>query len=208
MKWGETQNLISVIIGLNVAYYAFKDIRTPRLTSFGRDVTDLKEYIYKDMKDLQGERKWAMFAGEQSKIPDSIQKETVLNDLWTKVMFLDIDVSAYVRASTSHSLETKFGLPAIAAAVLATMALTYSTIAYEELISSAIFWTIVLAGFAPTAILLALNYLLVWGIKSRGFQARYDDIFKRHTGTRVSAQEYRIIAEANAKLRHAEAKRP
>jgi hypothetical protein len=41
MKWGETQNLFSVIIGLNLAYYAFRELRNPYLTSLKAKVEDL-----------------------------------------------------------------------------------------------------------------------------------------------------------------------
>ena len=31
MKWGDTQTLLSVVIGLNLAFYAFKEIRGPHV---------------------------------------------------------------------------------------------------------------------------------------------------------------------------------
>jgi hypothetical protein len=43
MKWGDTQNLLSVIIGLNIAFYVYKEIRLPRLMKVKDDAATLKK---------------------------------------------------------------------------------------------------------------------------------------------------------------------
>jgi hypothetical protein len=52
MKWGDTQNLLSVIIGLNVAYYAFKEMREPHLNRLLNDIQTLKVDNEKTQDDL------------------------------------------------------------------------------------------------------------------------------------------------------------
>jgi hypothetical protein len=79
MKWGETQNLLSVIIGLNIAYYAFKELRAPHLTDLKRRAEELESDLVKRMNDLKE-------AGD--KIPAGAQLNLALVKAWLPIISL------------------------------------------------------------------------------------------------------------------------
>jgi len=71
MEWGHTQNLLSVIVGLNIAYYSFKEIRAPELARFVASVDNLTGHIERTLNDIRAVDEWECLDGQKSKIADS-----------------------------------------------------------------------------------------------------------------------------------------
>jgi hypothetical protein len=157
MKWGETQNLFSVIIGLNLAYYAFRELRNPYLTSLKPKVEDLDEKITKLETDLSSEREW----NTPSKVPDTYG---ISKELWTLQQDLfetKRGLAGFYAVTSGRRFDNLFGIPAITVGVLATVVLIVSTAKYEDMISPYIFYPFVFVGFVPVVALLLINYLSV-----------------------------------------------
>lgn len=165
MKWGETQNLLSVIIGLNVAYYAFKEMRTPHLTTLKRNVDQLCDDATKRMDDLR-------IAAD--KIPNSNKLLRALVKAWLPMLDLQGEVTKLVVGTSSRKFENLLGIPAMFVASIATVLLIVSTVKFEDGLSSWLFWPIVVVGFAPIVGFIVVNYAILW-VAEATYEAKYHE---------------------------------
>ncbi len=153
MKWGETQNLLSVIIGLNVAYYAFKEMRAPHLATLKRNVDELSDNYSGRIDDL---------LAVITKIPKGGELFSAVMKVWMEVMELRSGVSVLVVGTSARRFENLIGLPAMFVAMATTILLVVSTVKYEELISPWLFYPITVVGFLPVVTAVLINYAILW----------------------------------------------
>src|SRR5262245_38527850 len=118
MKWGETQNLLSVIIGLNIAYYAFKEIRAPHLKAFVERVDELYEDYEKVQDDIR-------LASEH--IPEHAKLQLALTKILYPFLNYRMDVRMFLFGTTTRRFENLLGIPAMIVAIVGTLLLIIST---------------------------------------------------------------------------------
>ena len=78
VKWGGLQSVLQVMVGLNLAYYSFREMRTPHLRTIREDIDELQRDIYQTIHSLSNERSWAHKSGTQSRVPDSYERTSEL----------------------------------------------------------------------------------------------------------------------------------
>lgn len=167
MKWGETQNLLSVIIGLNIAYYAFKEMREPHLEKIYSQIDKLGQDITKQTDDVSLARR---------KIPNS---QVIWNALfalkeeWLKLRLL---ANGIVIGASSRKFENMIGIPAMIVAVATTILLVISTAKFDDSFSLWFFYPLVVIGFAPVVSAVAANYLILWAADQQ-LQTEYDRLW-------------------------------
>lgn len=166
MKWGDTQNLLSIIIGLNLAYYAFRELRLPHLNRMLEGFSDLRTEV-----------------GEYSALkPDDDEAKTILAEL----RFLHYEAKSYVSLISSYSAQKVIvAFPSLAVAAIAVLLLIHSTFAYEKPVSP---WElpIIVLGFAPVVFQFWLSFKSLQAAKHR-FRPKYSELldrFCRLPGTR------------------------
>jgi len=59
VKWGELQSILQIIVGLNLAYYSFREMRAPYLRKLRTDTESLYDRTFKEIGALSEERRWA-----------------------------------------------------------------------------------------------------------------------------------------------------
>jgi hypothetical protein len=168
MKWGDTQNLLSVIIGLNIAYYAFKEIRAPHINTFVERVRELYDDYTKVGDDIR-------LASDH--IPEHATFQLELTKILLPILQYKMDVDMFLYDTTSRRFENLFGIPAMIVAVVGTLLLIISTVKFDDPLSLWAFYLIVLIGFAPIVVMLILNYGLLWHMKTK-FGPDYDRYWK------------------------------
>lgn len=149
IQWGETQNLLSVIIGLNLAYTAIKELRIS-------DLTRVKGWVD------TGCSGW-----RQTYLKDTPEGKTVLDEYDRLRRTINGALRAISRA------EARFDRPAVFAALLSIICLILSTVYFREPMATALFCAIVLVGFFPVAGLLYTTYFRVIS-QYRHFSAEFD----------------------------------
>jgi hypothetical protein len=162
MKWGETQNLLSVIIGLNIAYYAFKEIRTPHLTALQRRINDLEKHVHNRPDDLG-------LAG--SKIPDGHKLRLALLEAWDPIIDLQAEVN---RLASSRKFENLLGMPAMLVGALGIILLIISTVKYEDALSTWLFYLLTAIGLTPVIGFIFVNYASLWMVIG-SYEAKYHE---------------------------------
>ena len=110
MEWGHTQNLLSVIVGLNIAYYSFKEIRAPELARFVASVDDLTGDIEGTLNDIRAVEEWECLDGQKSNIADS-QLEYRLIDVQLSTNILKLLTIAKLENPQLKLWENNFGSP-------------------------------------------------------------------------------------------------
>ncbi len=178
MKWGETQNILSVIIGLNVAYYAFKEMRMPHLSSLQRRIDKLYEDVSRRMDDVR-------IASHV--IPKWTDIHRELLNIWQPVMDLRGNVNMIIELTSTRKFENLLGVPAMIVAVLATLLLIFSTVKFEDQLSLWLFYPAVLIGFAPPLAFMAMNLFIVWGAESK-----YGAEYTKYSGMRHDV-EFKLL---------------
>jgi hypothetical protein len=169
MRWGDTQNLLSVIIGLNIAYSAFKELRAPYLTELTREIEQLNEDILNKIQ----------------KPPPEIDIKA-LTSLLIDASGLGAELKVYAWSMASRRMDNMFGLPSMVVAIVGIALLIFSTIMFDERLSPWLFWMIVGLGFLPVIIHILLNYALVIAMQDRfgkahaEMQQRYSDLVYRN----------------------------
>jgi len=151
MKWGDTQNLLSVIIGLNIAYYAFKEMRTPHLSNLNERVRELNSDVGTKISEISS-----------AIIPNSNEFLKAVVDLHLRTMDLQGKTTGLVVGTSSRRFENKLGLPAMIVATLGTVLLVVSTVLYNDDLPAWLFWLVVVVGFTPVVLMILLNYLILW----------------------------------------------
>jgi hypothetical protein len=166
MKLGEAQNLFSVIIGLNIAYYAFRDLRDPHIQKFTTEVDRLKAEIHETA---------------QEKYESEYDSEDVsfAHQLDGEASQLQQELRRYVRGISSLYFENLLGVPSLAIAVAFVVTLIISTIKYEQELPISMLLFFVVLGFLPVVLQIALNFGLLWMIK-RKFGKRYSTLLDRY----------------------------
>lgn len=202
MKWGDTQNLISVITGLNLAYYAFREMRAPHLTRFEREVDQLQRDVYETMSDLHKVDDWAHARGVKSPIPNIGQLHGRLMAVWSEAMKLNTDVSSFVYGTTTQRFENKLGFHALLVGATGVLFLIVSALKYDDRIYWYAFWPIALAGLAPIVAVVGLNYLLQLSLKNR-FESRYHKLWTEYHLDIKNEIDPLIVAEAKFNVERA-----
>ncbi len=159
MKWGDTQNLLSVIIGLNIAYYAFRELRTPHLNRMLEGISDLRSEAseYVALK------------------PESDEAKVILAEL----SFLHHEAKSYVSLSSSYSFQkVVVAFPSLFVAVMTVILLIHSTVVYETAISPWELTPIVLIGFAPVVFQFWISFASLKAAKHR-FRPKYSELLDR-----------------------------
>jgi len=156
MKWGETQNLLSVIIGLNIAYYAFRELRSPHLNTVRENLSNLSQKIQSDMDDV------LIAIG---KIPNGGKIHGALFATWMKVLDLEMKLNLLTNSTAARRIESRLGILSMVAAGIGTGLLIFSTVNFEGLVPQYLFWLIVVLGFLPVAALVGFNYYVLWNAK-------------------------------------------
>jgi hypothetical protein len=167
MKWGAAQNLFSILIGLNVAYYAFKEIRNPYLTELMRRT----EEIYSDFQS-----RWNDLSLPDLDFPDKQTLRSALITAWVPIVEYHAEVRAFAAGIASSRREKSLGLVAIFVSGCATLLLIISCVKYEDSLPAWIFYPSLMIGFAPVIMFILNNYLILWAAR-RKFEARYDEIW-------------------------------
>lgn len=151
MKWGETQNVLSVIIGLNIAYYAFKEIRMPQLTALQRSVDHVAFDISRRMDQLR----------------PAIDSDRELRALYWKALFASWRVSVVkmtvsrIVSGSYQKLDDRLSLSAMIVGLATALLLIASTVKFEDALPLWLFYSIVVVGFFPPLGLIALNYAIL-----------------------------------------------
>lgn len=193
MKWGDTQNLLSLIAGLNLAYYAFKEIRAPHLEGLARDTEKLTKDLGERLDDLGKISDWELLTRKRSPMPHHKLQKALL-PLWLRAMDLNGEVTKLVRVTNSRAFDTRFGLPAMLIGIAATVALIISTVLYEQTLPLWLFWTIVVTGFAPVVFIIILNYLVVFSAFSK-FGKEYHELFMAYFSDIVGDWDFVHVAD-------------
>jgi hypothetical protein len=141
MKYGDMQNLLSVIIGLNLGFYAFRQIRMPMLTGIASSADALKTKLVSTQQTAQ---------------PCSAALRNSLQEFSDRVKLIDSWAQDMVRDIGGEDLV--FGPVCVLVAVFATIMLIVSTVKFNDPIASRTFWTITIVGFVPVLTLIILNY--------------------------------------------------
>lgn len=194
MKWGDTQNLLSVIIGLNIAYYAFKEMRAPHLNALKDRVDALEEDLRLREEDLR-------IAGHR--IPHSAKLQLDLVKLWSPISDLKLDVHLLLHATSGRKFENVLGVPAIIIGCLGILLLVISTVKFDDELSQWLFYTIAFIGLAPVALLILLNYTLLWFADRKYGDKCHEYWSVLHLDFDTHLDDYRlVIAEERYKAAH------
>jgi hypothetical protein len=162
MKWGDAQNLLSVIIGLNIAYYAFKELRQPYLLQLSKNVEDLDADLWKTIHRTD---------------PITPQLNTQLMDLIEPIMEVKLNTRRLFYGTTSRRFDDILGIPAMCIAALALLLLVESTIYFDRSVPGWLFSLIVGIGLAPVILIIAQNYAILSLFEAR-IQKRYDILWR------------------------------
>src|ERR1700730_5873164 len=146
MEWGHTQNLLSVIVGLNIAYYSFKEIRAPELARFVASVDDLTADIESTLNDIRAVEEWECLDGQTSNIADS-QLEYRLIDVQLSTNILKHLTIAKLENTQLKLWENNFGRLAMVAALMGILLLIASTVNFGNGISTTFFYIVTVLGF-------------------------------------------------------------
>ena len=120
MKFGDCQNLISVIIGLNVAYTAFRELRIPYITAFKADVDGLVSDTHESGFDT-------LPSGEFYSAHAPAYRA-----LWSKAFDLQNELNLYIRETNNLASEEMYGTVSMVVAGLGMAALVLSTMYYDR----------------------------------------------------------------------------
>jgi hypothetical protein len=153
MHWGDTQNLLSVIIGLNLAYTAFKELRAPYLDTFQRLLSGLEAQVHQRTTQMDFEH-------------DPRSKAGFLL-LWKAVMDTQTELLGYSWHISSYKSERFVGITSLLAALFGTCLLIYSSLRYNADLAYGWFWLIVILGFLPIALHIARHFWITHFLRSR-----------------------------------------
>jgi hypothetical protein len=195
MEWGHSQNLISVIIGLNIAYFSFKEIRSPQLFRFLKLIEELITDAKQSLDDVNALNDWAHISNEESKLNANQSLLHTLTDIRLRAEMLKLQVSLEIEHGANVAWERFFSMCAMLIAVLATIFLVMSTIKFNTGISPILFSTITIFGFAPVVALIALNFTILYQVQKK-FEF---DLFR--LGARAMAARLKIDSECLRKAR-------
>ena len=198
MDWGETQNLLSVIIGLNIAYTAFNELRTPHLTRLSDQVTKLRSDIRTRYDELEDEKDWAELSETHAKL-SNYKATTALNALGIAVSETDIRLAQLVSGTSSRNFEQLFGIPAVLIAIAGIAVLIHSTLNFKDQLDHRVFWAIVIVGFVPVAAMLLANFLILW--KARKIESIYLTQWRKYHDEIFWSIDHGAIAEARYQLK-------
>jgi hypothetical protein len=156
VTWSSLQSMLQVIAGLNIAYYAFKEIRMPIVSRLLSDINGLKDQLDRDrsndeLSDLPGHRVSATLENRR-------HTETLL--LKIKALQLDIEVSTFMRGRY-FDVERLLTLPSLFIGVCAIGLLVSSVFTYDDKLPLAWAIVIIAIGLAPAAAYLVINFLIL-----------------------------------------------
>ena len=175
MKWGEIQNLLSMLIGLNIAYYSFKEIRAPEVTRFQQNVEHLSRDIKNALADIRAIDEFSLASSDLTSLPYSSDLTNKLLDLTIKML----DVQPYqVLSVRAQVLEINLGRAAMIAGVIGLGLLIASTANYGHGVSASFVYFITALGLAPVGGLIVINYAAL--AKVSGLRLKYWTIFKEY----------------------------
>ena len=201
MKWGDIQSLLGVIIGLNVAYSAFRELRAPYIRALKVAVDDLEARVSKQMDDVASERDY----NKPSKVPNTYGISEELLKIQQEVFELRSDVTVFDSVTSGRRFDYFLGLPAMVVGLLGIVFLIISTINFEKPLSLLIFCIITIIGLLPVGLLISSNYFLVW-LAARQFEVKYHTLHKRYLALFVDRilDHNLTIAQANYNLDRAQ----
>lgn len=137
MKYGEIQNLLSVIIGINLAFYAIRELRMPTMSSIRWDADAL-------------EKSFADTIAKAEPCSAELKREVRDFNLWIK--------RRDIRDLAQNTEMLLFGPVCTVVAALAVVLLVVSSLEYNENLPRWLFWTAMAMGFAPVAGPVACNF--------------------------------------------------
>jgi hypothetical protein len=175
MKWGDIQSLLGVIIGLNIAYSAFRELRAPYVSALKVKTQELDTRVAKQTDDVASEREY----NKPSKVPNTYEISQELLKIQQEVFKLRDEVTVFYAVTSGRRFDYLFGLPAMIVGLLGVVFLIISTIKFEQPLSLLIFWMIAIIGLLPIGVLIGSNYLLVW-LVVRQFEVKYSALHKRY----------------------------
>jgi hypothetical protein len=162
MKWGDTQTLVSVIIGLNLAYYAFKEIRGPHADRLRENLDKIGVQSLKSLSEARALRE-RISSSERTEVASLFSEFRELNTLAT---MLSRRAHNVIDSASSISVERRLGFPAMLVAIAAILLLIVSTFRYDALISDLIVYAMIAVGFLPIIGAIAINYAVLARIKT------------------------------------------
>jgi hypothetical protein len=153
MQWGNTQNLLSVIIGVNLAYSAFKELRAPYLDTLQRQFSLLEAEVARRTIQMNFEH--------------DLPSHASFLLLWRQIMSTESELKAYGWQISSYNVERFAGIPSLLVSLVGTCLLIYSSLWYEKALTAGWFWSIVIVGVAPIALHIARHFWIIHFLRSR-----------------------------------------
>jgi len=158
MKWGDTQALLSVTIGLNLAYFTFREIRGPQVDSLRENIDKFQVRAQNSMSESRilmerlptSERK-----GLSSLFFEFLKLHTLALVLRRNVETIVGDYASLIR------VERLLGVPAIVVAGAAIVLLMMSTFRFDDMIPSFIVYAMIGVGFLPIIPAVAINCMVL-----------------------------------------------
>jgi hypothetical protein len=135
MKWGEAQNLLTVIIGLNVGLYALKELRMPRLLYLRHRANTLME-LADNLLDQA-----------QLRAPPDLKED--IESFHRRAVTITSTAQPMVEHYSQPWESWAFGKLAAFAGTAATILLIVSTLIYEKQLPLWLFLLITTIGFLP-----------------------------------------------------------
>jgi hypothetical protein len=199
MRWGDTQTLLSVIIGLNLGYYAFKEIRGPHVDRLQENLDKIGVQVRSSMSEARILRE-RIGVSEGTEVTSLFFEFVKLNVLATA---LRSSANNIIRKASSIARERRLGFSAMLVAIAALLLLIVSTFRYDAGVSHFIVYATIVVGFIPIIVAIAMNYMILARIST--YENKLSEIADRliRAIERLSEYQQKLILEEGADQPHA-----
>lgn len=180
MKWGDAQAVVQLIVGANLAYYAFKDMRMGHTAEYLKSVEELSAAMRKGDENIELIKNYRKKnRNDFSGLHDVRMK---ISKLDMRLMNLRGESFPTIKVYGGREISRIFEIPAIIVSVFGFSALVISSILYNKQIARWVFDLIVFFGSLPILANILAAYLLSrvvrnkWGKEYREIHAEYYEV--------------------------------
>ncbi|SRR6266436_7220143 len=138
-------SLLSVIIGLNLAYYAFREIRGPHVDRLRENLDKTGVQALNSISEARILRE-SIRISERTEVTSLFFEFVKLHKLATE---LSRSANNIIGNASSIAVERRLGLPAMLVAIAAILLLIVSTFRYDARISDFMVYAMIVVGFLP-----------------------------------------------------------
>lgn len=175
VKWGDLQSVFQIIVGLNLAYYAFSELRNPSIGRLRKNLEQLEASIDRGVEMIEAERK----VNKPSKVPDGFKNISELHRLSLDLIEFRSQISLLEIMLDSAPIERFLGLPALIIGVSGIIMLIISAFKYTSLIPDEILVLSLIIGFLPPLVYVLFNGWIIW-VYARDLEPKFSVLQDRY----------------------------